>query len=404
MPTTAPLHQTRTLKTCCTAHVVHDGLSDVSYVLLPMLAQSFGLSLAQVGVIRTAHRVAMAAFQLPAGLLAERVGERNLLALGTLISGLAFIGLGFANGYWMILIALFFAGMGSAVQHPLSSTVISHAYAGEGRRTALGTYNFSGDVGKFLFGGIVSLCVAAGMSWQAPVVGFGVAAMLTAVIIVLWITNTHTPARKEATVATSAKTKIKGWGIRNKPAFAALCTVDVVDSMTRTGFLTFIAFLLIAKGVPEGWAALSVPITLVGGMAGKYACGVLAETMGVIRTIVITEAATGIGILALLVLPGMAAFFLLPLVGVVLQGTSSVVYGTVGDLVEEDKLPRAFALVYTMGSICGIIAPIGYGLLGDAIGIEKTMLIAGGLVLLALPLALVLRSAINNNAVHPSKS
>lgn len=404
MPTTAPLHQTRTLKTCCTAHVVHDGLSDVSYVLLPMLAQSFGLSLAQVGVIRTAHRVAMAAFQLPAGLLAERVGERNLLALGTLISGLAFIGLGFANGYWMILIALFFAGMGSAVQHPLSSTVISHAYAGEGRRTALGTYNFSGDVGKFLFGGIVSLCVAAGMSWQAPVVGFGVAAMLTAVIIVLWITNTHTPARKEATVATSAKTKIKGWGIRNKPAFAALCTVDVVDSMTRTGFLTFIAFLLIAKGVPEGWAALSVPITLVGGMAGKYACGVLAEKMGVIRTIVITEAATGIGILALLVLPGMAAFFLLPLVGVVLQGTSSVVYGTVGDLVEEDKLPRAFALVYTMGSICGIIAPIGYGLLGDAIGIEKTMLIAGGLVLLALPLALVLRSAINNNAVHPSKS
>ena len=404
MTTSAPRHQSRTLKTCCTAHVVHDGLSDVSYVLLPMLAQTFGLSLAQVGVIRTAHRVAMAAFQLPAGLLAERVGERNLLALGTLISGLAFIGLGFANGYWMILIALFFAGMGSAVQHPLSSTVISHAYAGEGRRTALGTYNFSGDVGKFLFGGIVSLCVAAGMSWQAPVVGFGVAAMLTAVIIVLCITNTHTPARKEATVATSAKTKIKGWGIRNKPAFAALCTVDVVDSMTRTGFLTFIAFLLIAKGVPEGWAALSVPITLVGGMAGKYACGVLAEKMGVIRTIVITEAATGIGILALLVLPGMAAFFLLPLVGVVLQGTSSVVYGTVGDLVEEDKLPRAFALVYTMGSICGIIAPIGYGLLGDAIGIEKTMLIAGGLVLLALPLALVLRSAINNNAAHPSQS
>ena len=348
MTTSAPRHQSRTLKTCCTAHVVHDGLSDVSYVLLPMLAQTFGLSLAQVGVIRTAHRVAMAAFQLPAGLLAERVGERNLLALGTLISGLAFIGLGFANGYWMILIALFFAGMGSAVQHPLSSTVISHAYAGEGRRTALGTYNFSGDVGKFLFGGIVSLCVAAGMSWQAPVVGFGVAAMLTALIIVLWITNTHTPVRKEKTVVTGTKTNTKGWGVRNKPAFAALCTVDVVDSMTRTGFLTFIAFLLIAKGVPEGWAALSVPL--------------------------------------------------------VLQGTSSVVYGTVGDLVEEDKLPRAFALVYTMGSICGIIAPIGYGLLGDAIGIEKTMLIAGGLVLLALPLALVLRSAINNNAAHPSQS
>jgi FSR family fosmidomycin resistance protein-like MFS transporter len=384
----------RTLKTCCGVHIVHDGLSDVSYVLLPLLAQAFGLNLAQVGAIRTAHRVAMAAFQLPAGLIAERFGERNLLALGTLLAGLAFIALGYANGFWMILVALFFAGMGSAVQHPLSSTIISHAYPGEGRRTALGTYNFAGDVGKFVFGGIVSLCVLAGISWQAPVVGFGLAGVVTAMAIFLWIANTHTHSKA------NPKPKIKGWGIRNKPAFAALCVVDMVDSTTRTGFLTFIAFLLIAKGVPEGWAALAVPLVLIGGMAGKYFCGVLADKLGVIRTIVITEVATGAGILATLALPGMATFFLLPLVGVVLQGTSSVIYGTIGDLVESDKLPRAFAMVYTVGAVCGIIAPLGYGLLGDAIGIEKTIAIAGIVVLLTLPLAMVLRAAIAN---HPAR-
>ncbi len=378
----------RALQTCCGAHIVHDGLSDVSYVLLPLLAQAFGLNLAQVGTIRTAHRVAMAAFQLPAGLIAERFGERNLLALGTLLAGFAFIGLGVAGGYWMILIALFFAGMGSAVQHPLSSTIISHTYPGEGRRTALGTYNFAGDVGKFVFGGIVSLCVLAGISWQAPVVGFGVAAIVAAAVIFLWIANTHTHS------AASPKPKTQGWGIRNKPAFAALCTVDIVDSATRTGFLTFIAFLLIAKGVPKGWAALAVPLVLIGGMAGKYFCGVLAEKYGVIRTIVFTEVATGAGILATLALPGMATFVLLPFVGVALQGTSSVIYGTIGDLVESDKLPRAFAMVYTVGSVCGIVAPIAYGLLGDSIGIEKTIAIAGGVVLLTLPLAMVLRSAI----------
>ncbi len=388
----------RTLKTCCGTHIVHDGLSDVSYVLLPLLAQTFGLNLAQVGMIRTAHRVAMAAFQLPAGLIAERFGERNLLALGTLLAGLAFIALGYANGFWMILIALFFAGMGSAVQHPLSSTIISHAYPGEGRRTALGTYNFAGDVGKFVFGGIVSLCVLAGISWQAPVVGFGIAAILTAVGVFLWIANTHTHSPSHP------KPKIKGWGIRNKPAFAALCMVDIVDSTTRTGFLTFIAFLLIAKGVPEGWAALAVPLVLIGGMAGKYFCGVLADKFGVIRTIVITEIATGAGILATLALPGMATFFLLPFVGVALQGTSSVIYGTVGDLVEPDKLSRAFAVVYTVGSVCGIIAPLGYGLLGDAIGIEKTIAIAGVVVFLTLPLALVLRAAINGRPATPEAS
>ena len=86
--------RTRTLATCCTAHTLHDGLSDVTYVLLPLLAQTFGLSLAQVGLIRSAHRTAMAAFQIPAGLVAERLGERNMLALGTLIAGVAFLALG----------------------------------------------------------------------------------------------------------------------------------------------------------------------------------------------------------------------------------------------------------------------------------------------------------------------
>src|ERR1700741_4492334 len=158
--------QKRTLGSCCAAHVVHDGFSDVTYVLLPLLAQTFGLSLAQVGMIRSAHRVAMASFQLPAGLIAERFGERNLVAIGTLIAGVAFIALGYAPGYWAILAILFFAGLGSAVQHPLSSTIISHAYPGEGRRTALGTYNFFGDVGKFAFGGVVSLCLLGGLAWQ----------------------------------------------------------------------------------------------------------------------------------------------------------------------------------------------------------------------------------------------
>jgi len=44
----------RTLTTCSAVHSLHDGLSDVTYVLLPLLANAFGLSLAQVGIIRGA--------------------------------------------------------------------------------------------------------------------------------------------------------------------------------------------------------------------------------------------------------------------------------------------------------------------------------------------------------------
>ena len=383
--------QKRTLGTCCAAHTVHDGFSDVTYVLLPLLAQTFGLSLAQVGMIRSAHRVAMAAFQIPAGLIAERFGERNLLALGTLIAGVSFLGLGYAPGFWALLIALFFAGVGSAVQHPLASTIISHAYPGEGRRAALGTYNFFGDVGKFAFGGIVSLLLLAGISWQAPVIGFGIAGILTAIAIFATVSNTH--VTKAAVAQAEPQKKVKGWGIRNKPAFTALCAIEILDSTTRTGFLTFIAFVLLERGMPEGWAVLSVPLILVGGMAGKLACGFLAERLGVVRMIVITEVATGLGILATLVLPGAASFLLLPLIGIVLNGTSSVLYATLGDFVEQDRLARAFGLFYTLGSLCGIAAPLGYGLIGDLYGIETSMAVIGIAVFLTVPLAAIMRAS-----------
>jgi len=385
----------RTLGTCCAAHTLHDGLSDVTYVLLPLLAQTFGLSLAQVGLIRAAHRAAMATFQIPAGLIAERFGERNLLAVGTAITGLAFLALGFAEGFWVILAALFFAGVGSAVQHPLASTIISHAYSDVGRRGALGTYNFFGDVGKFAFGGIVSLCLLAGISWQAPVVGFGIVGVITAAAIFLVIVDTtHAHRTKPMHAAPAPLPQVDGWGIRSPQGFTALCLIEILDSSTRTGFLTFIAFLLIAKGLPEGWAVLAVPLILVGGMAGKLACGFLAERVGIVRTIIITEVATGAGILLTLALPGIAAFFVLPLIGVVLQGTSSVLYATIGDLVQKERLPRVFGLFYTLGSLCGIAAPLGYGLMGDVFGVENAIAAMGIAVLITVPLCALLRPAL----------
>ena len=64
-----------TLASCSGAHVLHDGLTDVLYVLLPVIAQAFGLNYSQVGLIRSANKAALAVFQLPAGVLAERYGD-----------------------------------------------------------------------------------------------------------------------------------------------------------------------------------------------------------------------------------------------------------------------------------------------------------------------------------------
>jgi MFS-type transporter involved in bile tolerance (Atg22 family) len=72
-----------------------------------------------------------------------------------------------------------------------------------------------------------------------------------------------------------------------------------------------------------------------------------------------------------------------------------VLYATVGDLVDKDRLPRAFGLFYTLGSTCGIVAPLGYGLLGDIAGVQTAIACVGIAVLLTLPLAVMLRPAID---------
>src|SRR2546430_9927661 len=75
------------LGSACGIHFVHDGFSDILYVLLPVWAREFGLTFAEVGLLRTVYSGGMAAFQIPAGLLAERWGEARLLAAGAGPSG-----------------------------------------------------------------------------------------------------------------------------------------------------------------------------------------------------------------------------------------------------------------------------------------------------------------------------
>jgi MFS family permease len=97
-------------------------------------------------------------------------------------------------------------------------------------------------------------------------------------------------------------------------------------------------------------------------------------------------------IVALLPLPLEPALALLPLIGVALNGTSSVLYGSVPDLVAPERRARAFSIFYTGAIGTGATAPILYGSVGDALGVIPAVLIIAGLVLLTLPLSLVLRS------------
>jgi MFS transporter, FSR family, fosmidomycin resistance protein len=377
------------LGTACATHFVHDGFADILYVLFPVWAREFGLSFAQVGLLRTAYSGAMAAFQIPAGLLAERWGEARLLAAGTAATALGFIAAGFSGGYLALLGCLLAAGLGSGVQHPLSSTLVSNAYDNGGRRTALGTYNFSGDLGKVAVPAAVAFAVPW-LGWRGAVEGFAAIGLAAAVLVLLALTNLkigHTPVPIDKILRSSGS----DWGIRDLRGFQALSLIQVIDSSTRTGLLTFLPFLLIAKGSSGRAVGFALMLIFAGGAAGKFACGVLAERLGVIRTVIITETATGLGILLLLALPLTPALALLPVLGVALNGTSSVLYGTVADLVDSDRRARSYAVFYTLGIGASALSPSIYGVVSDWGGVPLALTIVGTVVFVTLPLTLALR-------------
>jgi FSR family fosmidomycin resistance protein-like MFS transporter len=377
------------LGTACGTHFVHDGFADILYVLFPVWAREFGLSFAQVGLLRTAYSGAMATFQIPAGLLAERWGEARLLAAGTAATALGFIAAGFAGGYLALLGCLLAAGLGSGVQHPLSSTLVSNAYDDRGRRTALGTYNFSGDLGKVAVPAAVAFAVPW-LGWRGAVESFAAIGLLAAVLVLLALTNLeigHVPVPMEKSERSSGS----DWGIRDLRGFQALSLIQVIDSSTRTGLLTFLPFLLIAKGSSVRAVGFALMLIFAGGAVGKFACGVLAERLGVIRTVIITETATGVGILLLLALPLSPALALLPVLGIALNGTSSVLYGTVADLVDSDRRARSYAIFYTLGIGASALSPSIYGVVSDWGGVPLALAIVGSVVFVTLPLTLALR-------------
>ena len=173
--------------------------------------------------------------------------------------------------------------------------------------------------------------------------------------------------------------------------FPLLLSVGVIDSATRMAFLTFLPFVLTAKGASLPTIGLALTLVFAGGAAGKLVCAFIGARIGAVATVWLTEAVTALGIVALLPLSLEAALLLLPLVGVALNGTSSVLYGSVPDLVEPARRQRAFGIFYTGTIGAGAVSPAIYGLLGDAVGVNSALVVVAAVVLLTLPITLALR-------------
>ncbi|WP_206244603.1 MFS transporter [Novosphingobium terrae] len=370
----------RNLLAACLAHALHDGYTDGLYAFLPIWQAQFGLSYAGLAMVRALYSGTMGGLQLPAERLLKGVSARSALLLATLIAAAGFLVMALPLGFAGLCLGLVMAGIGSSIQHPRGSSLVHETYPA-GSRRPLGIYNFSGDLGKASLPALAALLLPL-VAWR-PVMGL----MAVLGLVVSGLLYGLAPATRPAP---SHKASRATGGARSLTGFTLLTAIGGFDTAIRMGYLLFLPFLVHQRGGGSAMVGLALALLFIGGAFGKATCGWLGERVGVTGTVVLTETATALLILATLATPLMPMLVVLPLLGVVLNGTSSVLYGTVPELAPGGDHGKAFAIFYTSVTGSGGLAPILYGAIADhssqTTGIMATAMTAALIVPLVLAL------------------
>lgn len=387
----APAEARRTLVAAGINHALHDGYTDLLYVLLPVWQAEFALGYAALALLRSLYNGALAALQMPSSHLAGHLGARNVLLAGTLLSAGGYALAGASGGLAGLCAALTLGGVGSSTQHPLASAVVARAY-GRSARGPLGTYNFTGDLGKAAVPPLVGFLLTL-TDWRTAlwlIAGLGVLVAGA----VAWLLPRERASRSvepERAAPAAPRGHGRSRGRSERAGFRLLVAIGILDNAARPAFLLYLPFLLQEKGAGLTLVGFALSLVFIGGALGKAACGRLGERFGVTRTVTFTETGTALAILAVIALPLVPVLVVLPALGVMLNGTSSVLYGTVPELAPGGQVEKAFAVFYTWTLGCSALAaPLLYGRLGDAVGPGWAVSAAAVTALAAVPVMLLL--------------
>lgn len=376
----------RTLLFASATHVWSDLFYAIYAPLLPLIKDDLDLTFTEVALLKSAYSAASAVLQVPVGFLAEKVGEFWLLVGGNLWVASGIVGMAFAPTFGVLLAITLIGGLGGGTQHPLASGIVSRAYDAKGRATAVGTVNFAGDLGK-MAAPAMALIVAVAYGWRTTLFVIGVAAIIF--FVASFFVRRSVDIGKAEPIDSKSENSHAG-GAANK-GFALLSVVGFIDSAIRAAALTFVPFILEDRGMSTPQIFAMLFLLLGGGAIGKYVCGWLSERYDTISLIWITKGLAAAFLFATIYTPMFAIGPLMVLLGIGLNGTSSVLYATVATFVPQAHRGRMYGFFYTTNEFGGFAAPLVFGRLADVFNIRISMAVMALFTATILPVSLALR-------------
>lgn len=305
-------------------HLLNDSIQSVIPAMFPILEKTMGLTFTQLGFIAFTLNMVSSVLQPVVGWYTDKRPMPYALPIGLTSSLAGIVGLSFAPSFSLILLSVFFIGLGSAVFHPEGSRV-AYLAAGERRGLAQSIYQVGGNTGSSSAPLITALILVP--FGQFGAIWFTIAAAL-AVMFLIYIANWYTlklsAIRKEEKKNGKIKKEVK----LTKAIYSALAVIVFLvfaRSWYGSAISNFYTFYVIEKyHLSIAQSQVYIFIFLVMGALGTFAGGPLADRYGKRTIILYSLLATAPFALILPFAGPIAAYPLIAAIGFILSSSFSV--------------------------------------------------------------------------------
>jgi sugar phosphate permease len=337
----------------------------------PALHSAFGLSLVEVTGVFTAFGAGTVLTVYTWGVLADRVGERLVLALGPAVGGGALAAVTLASGYLALLAGMFVAGLFAAAATSGSGRAVFGWFARDERGLALGLRQTAVPVGAAAASFSLP-ALAASTSLDVALMALAGALVASSVAAALWLRDPP-PRRSAAPPAPPAARDPRIWRLGTASALLIVGQVGVTSLL--------VLYLFTERGWSATEAALSLGIIQLGGAVARVAAGRWSDQRDE-RIEPFRRLAAGAGALLLgaAVLSNAASGLFVPLVmagGMFAMSWNGLSFTAAAEISGGAQAGRAMGLQNTLMRGAGAAAPLLLGTLAAAVSWQLAFLVMG---------------------------
>lgn len=361
--------------------------------VLPLYAQSFGVSVSAVGLTVAIYGLARFVVATPSGHLSDWMGRRSTLALGGLVSALGNVWCASATGFPEFVVARFVAGCGAGLMLTTGQIILADITTPERRGRAIAIYQgvfiFTVGIGPFP-GGLL----AEHVGLAAPFVAYGIAGVVSAAIARFLVTETRDLAQlREGWTAGPRPSFLSQLGaLSRRIGFVLVSLLALVNALARTGGLFTIVPVIgsVRLGLSVAEIGFGLALGSAMGLIAAYPAGMLVDMFGRKAVIVPGTVTAGLSMLLFCLAPSYAWFIAACLV----WGMASSIGSAAPAAYAADSAPpglnaSTMSTFRMIGDSGYVIGPLALGLVVDVFGPDAALVLAAALLgLIGLAFAL----------------